>query len=204
MATAGDLVISGAPDGYLYFYDAETGKILHAINTGTIISAPPMTYELDGEQYIAVLAGYGGAPLATSVPGYASLKYQNSSRLLVFRLGGKDVPLPPEVEKPVQNPIPTGLPTDQTTIARGQQKYMRFCVSCHQPNGLPSGYPDLWNMSPATEESFDAIVLDGAFEYAGMAGFRDVLTTADTLAIRAYIADSRRNGTAQEAVIGAH
>ena len=45
--------------------------------------------------------------------------------------------------------------------------------------GSKSGYPDLWNLSPETDAIFNEIVLDGALEYAGMAGFRDVLSEDD-------------------------
>ena len=154
--------------------------------------APPMSYELDGKQYVAVQAGAGGVGLRAFVPGSAARKFVNSERLLVFHLDGGDVPLPPAFEKPVENEIPTGLPTDAATLALGEKKFKRYCVRCHQPRNIPSGYPNLWNMARSTDESFDEIVLNGAYAYAGMAGFGDVLTADDTLAMRAYIAEDRR------------
>lgn len=208
LSTEGGLVISGGADGKLYFYNAATGDVVHTIAVGITISAPPITYELDGEQYVAVMAGMGGAPLGVFVPGIVSQTYQNRSRLLVFKLGGDVVELPPLVQTPEQYPIASGLPTDAATIAKGAQHYADYCSSCHLPGGLPNGFPDLWNMPPATSEMFDEIVLGGAFEYAGMASFVDVLDESDALAIRAFIADSRRKqaaGGAVEAVgPGAH
>jgi quinohemoprotein ethanol dehydrogenase len=128
--------------------------------------------------------------------GFAAHTYQNRERLLVFKLGGGPVDLPPPVEKPVPQPIATGLPTDAATLARGGKLYGQYCARCHAPKGAPNGYPNLWNMAPEVEANFDAVVLEGAFADAGMASFSDVLTPADTRAIRAYIAADRRAGPA--------
>ena len=71
---------------------------------------------------------------------------------------------------------------------------------------MTSGYPDLWNLSPATDAMFDEIVLNGAMAYAGMASFSDVLTSEDTLAIRAYLAVDRQKvlDGAQAETVDAH
>lgn len=94
LATAGDLVVQGAADGFLVFYDASSGRILRHINIGTGIMAAPMTYSLGGRQYIAVLAGIGGAMSTEFPPGSAGNIRENSERLLVFALGGRAVTLP--------------------------------------------------------------------------------------------------------------
>lgn len=204
LSTAGGLAIAGSADGQLYFHDVKTGEIVHTINIGVGTAAPPITYELDGEQYIAVVSGLGGAPLAIWVPGYASMKYENISRLLVFKLGGGPVELPPEVEPPFQHPALEGFSTDPQVIANGAQKYGDFCVACHLPGGAPSGYPNIWNMAPGTVENFDAIVLGGAYEYAGMASFADVLNEEDTRAILAFIQNSQQSQSNERVGVGAH
>ena len=192
LTTAGNLVIEGNGAGELRFYAADTGRLLRTIETGTAIMAPPITYELDGEQYIAVLAGHGGGMMIAYMPGIAPLRYQSRERLLVYKLGGGETPLPPAVEPPEMQPIASGLPTDAETLARGAAKYGRLCGNCHVPANVPSGYPDLWNMSPETHARFDAIVLGGAYSHAGMSSYGDVLGPDDTLAIRAFIAANRR------------
>ncbi len=154
--------------------------------------APPMTYELDGKQYIAVLAGHGGGGKLNYPPGSAPMTYQNYERLLVFTLGGGETPLPPLAEPIELNPIATGLPEDADTIAHGRKKFERLCASCHGIRNRPGGYPDLWNMHKSVHDNFDEIVLGGAYADAGMASFADVLKADDTLAIRAYIASDRR------------
>ena len=192
LTTAGNLVIGGSTDGHVYFFDAATGDLLRKINVGTTVFAPPITYELDGDQYLAVLAGHGGVSQFAYGPDIAAMKHQNYERLLVYKLGGGETPLPPAVEWPAINPIAEALPSDEETIARGAATFERFCLQCHVTRNTRGGLPDLWNMPPSVHENFDAIVLGGAYSYAGMAGFADVLTPEDTLAIRAYIADDRR------------
>ncbi|WP_374407474.1 PQQ-dependent methanol/ethanol family dehydrogenase [Hydrogenophaga sp.] len=59
--TAGDLVFWGTPEGYLQAADAKTGKIVWKFQTGSGIVAPPITWKQDGEQYISVVSGWGGA-----------------------------------------------------------------------------------------------------------------------------------------------
>jgi len=61
LTTAGGLTFYGTPEGYLKALDAKTGKELWSFQTGTGIVAPPVTWEQDGEQMIAVTTGWGGA-----------------------------------------------------------------------------------------------------------------------------------------------
>ncbi|WP_294637050.1 PQQ-dependent methanol/ethanol family dehydrogenase [uncultured Aquabacterium sp.] len=61
LTTAGDLVFWGTPEGYLQAADAKTGKILWKFQTGSGVVAPPVTWEDKGEQYVAVVSGWGGA-----------------------------------------------------------------------------------------------------------------------------------------------
>ena len=61
LTTAGGLTFYGTPEGYFKALDAKTGKELWSFQVGTGIVAPPVTWEMDGEQYIGVSAGWGGA-----------------------------------------------------------------------------------------------------------------------------------------------
>ena len=61
LATAGNLVFLGNPEGYLLGLNAKSGDVEYKFNTGTGIVGSPITWEMDGEQYISVLAGWGGA-----------------------------------------------------------------------------------------------------------------------------------------------
>ncbi len=61
MTTKGGLVFWGTPEGFLKAADAKTGKEVWSFQTGTGVVAPPITWEQDGEQYVAVATGWGGA-----------------------------------------------------------------------------------------------------------------------------------------------
>ncbi|GGK70041.1 PQQ-dependent methanol/ethanol family dehydrogenase [Amphritea balenae] len=61
LATAGNLVFIGTPEGYLKGFDAKTGELKYQFNTGSGIVGSPITWKQDGEQYLSVLSGWGGA-----------------------------------------------------------------------------------------------------------------------------------------------
>jgi quinohemoprotein ethanol dehydrogenase len=192
LSTAGGLVFQGTSDGSFSSYDAKDGKLLRSIETGTGIMAAPISYELRGVQYVAVLAGFGGAMNQIGYPpGAAALHYQNSERLLVFKLNGTAVSLPPARRRELQ-PLPTPTSTDPVVLARGMSLIGR-CAGCHGFRGIPNGYPDLWNLPPATHAAFQPIVLDGALSYAGMPSFKDALTVDDVKAIQAFIISDEIN-----------
>ena len=62
LATKGGVVFTGDQRGRLLAYDSKTGKELWKFQTGSAINASPITYELDGKQYVAILSGLGGDP----------------------------------------------------------------------------------------------------------------------------------------------
>jgi len=205
LSTDGDILVSGTATGYLNIYDTRNGKLLKSIHTGTMITAPPMTYEVDGTQYIAVLAGAGGVVMRGYLPGMAPTKYENNERLLVFKLDGGKVDLPAAFKYPDVQPIYQGLPEDAETVARGKQVYRRFCSSCHAAGMKAIALaPSLWNMAPETHEMFDEIVLGGAYEYGGMPNFRATLKPDDMIALRAYFVADRKAGEAKNRSGGIH
>jgi len=61
LTTGGNLVWWGTPEGFLQAADAKTGKIVWKFQTGSGVVAPPITWEDKGEQYVAVVSGWGGA-----------------------------------------------------------------------------------------------------------------------------------------------
>ncbi|MEO6078742.1 MAG: PQQ-dependent dehydrogenase, methanol/ethanol family [Steroidobacteraceae bacterium] len=179
LATAGGLVFAGSSQNEFAAYRADTGvKLWHAgTQTGTM--AGPITYEVGGEQYVAVVAGFRQT---------GSYYAPNYSRLLVYKLGATGT-LPAEVPfpEPVLNPPPSfGGPA---TIAHGEETYGRFCSTCHGSDGLSRGmFPDLrYSGALGSAQAFKAIVIDGALTKNGMVSFAAAMSADDAEAIRAYI-----------------
>jgi PQQ-dependent dehydrogenase (methanol/ethanol family) len=180
LATAGNVVFHGnLPKREFVAYRATDGQRLWSFDTKTAVLAGAISYQVGGEQYVAVAVG-GPMPGGYYAP--------NGARLLVFRLGGKAVlpDLPPFTERPLSTATQFG---DADTIKRGAQVFEAQCQTCHGRNGAArSTFPDL-RRSPAlqSQELLDAIALQGALSERGMASFRDYLKDGDTVALRAYL-----------------
>ncbi len=87
MATAGGLVFTGTPEGFLVALDDETGKVLWKFQTGSGIVGQPVTWEMDGEQYLAVASGWGGAVPLWGGEVAKKVKYLNQGgSIWVFKL----------------------------------------------------------------------------------------------------------------------
>src|SRR4029077_8118660 len=89
LTTAGNLVVQGDATGNLNVYRADSGERLWSAPAQTAVMAGPMTYEVGGEQYLAVMAGWGGiVPLAGGREAARSGNLRNVSRVLAFKLNG--------------------------------------------------------------------------------------------------------------------
>jgi quinohemoprotein ethanol dehydrogenase len=187
LSTGGNLVIRGDTAGFLNVYQSDTGRPLARLDVGTSIMAAPMSYAIDGEQYVAVMAGFGGGGAGVPyAPDSAAYKYGNDGRIVVFKLGGGVVPKPaPLAEQPFVQPIARFGAAPQ--IAQGEVLYNRYCARCHaMGRGL---LPDLRRLTPELHAIFPDIVLKGALLPLGMARFDDVLSSDDVNAIHAYLVD---------------
>lgn len=189
LATAGGLVFQGDANGYLNAYAADTGKKLASIALGSSMMAAPVTYAVNGTQYIAIVAGYGGGGVILGAPldpESAAYKYGNEGRIIALKLGGPAPTLPP-LRTDVPMPDLPERPVDAQEIAAGEVLYNRYCSRCHVRGR--GNLPDLRRISPATHTLFDAIVLGGAYSVKGMGRFDDVLSPADAHAIHAWLID---------------
>lgn len=202
MTTAGGLVFQGRSTGYLHAYKADTGEQLAAINLGTSIMAAPMTYELDGVQYLAVMAGFGGALGGEFPEGTAAYRYGNAGRLIVLRLNGGNIPLPAEIKREKAFPKPpVAWSTSEKLISRGQELFKRHCSHCHANNSVSGTIPDLRRIDAQTYADFEKIVLGGIRASKGMGSFAGVLTAQDVKSIRAaMISDGWRQYQSEQAV----
>jgi quinohemoprotein ethanol dehydrogenase len=190
LATAGNLVFQGTTDGYLKAYAADSGKLVAEVFVGTSIMAAPASYSVDGEQYIAVLAGYGGAQLDEYLEGSAARKYGNAGRIVSFKLGGGKVPVPPEKDWNANiPPLPERMQADAATLEHGALLFGQHCGVCHSLSDTPGGYPNLLRSPPGKHAIFDEIVLRGALASRGMANFSNEISEADAHAIHAFLID---------------
>jgi len=97
LTTGGDLVFMGTPEGYLKAFDAKTGEELWKFQTGSGIVGSPVTWEQDGEQFVAVSSGWGGAVPLWGGEVAKKVNYLNQGGMLwVFKL-------PQEAEKRLQS-----------------------------------------------------------------------------------------------------
>ncbi|MEY4640857.1 MAG: hypothetical protein RLZZ227_851 [Pseudomonadota bacterium] len=180
LATAGNIVFNGnLPKQEFVAYRATDGEKLWSFDTKTAVFPGAVSYEVDGEQYIAIAVG---GPVQG---GYYA---PNGARLLVFKLGGATVlpELPEFTERPIAPPAQFA---DAAVIEQGQRVFEARCQLCHGVGGAArSSFPDL-RRAPALHDQalFDAIVLDGVLSARGMASFRDYVDADDTVALRAYI-----------------
>jgi alcohol dehydrogenase (cytochrome c)/quinohemoprotein ethanol dehydrogenase len=188
LTTAGNLVVQGDAAGGFNVYRADSGEKLWSISAQTAVMAGPATYEVNGEQYIVVMAGWGGGfPLMEGKESARSGNLRNVSRVLAFKVGGTAQlpPLPPE-QKLVLNPPPATA--DEATVAAGRGLFGQYCGVCHGENAVGGGVvPDLRASSFLGNDFWYEIVLNGAMKDAGMAAFKAVLDQKDAAAIRAYI-----------------
>ena len=188
LATAGNLVFEGTAAGRFEAYRADTGGKVWSFDAQTGVMAGPVTYTVNGEQYVAVLAGWGGVfPLATGEVSFKSGRVRNVSRMLAFKLGGKATlpPLPP-VEEPVLNPPPSTASAAQ--IHHGEAVYQRFCSGCHGDVAVSGGVlPDLRYSTALANERWFKIVRDGAYQSLGMVAFGKEVSQRDAADVRDYV-----------------
>jgi quinohemoprotein ethanol dehydrogenase len=170
LATAGNLVFHGSGDG-----------ALAAI--GIAVMAPPISYRVNGEQYVAVTVGMGGS----AGLNLTAFDYQNAGYVIAWKLGG--AARLPAVAKRATGRVtvaPTEAPPE--SIAAGQALYAEHCLRCHGLGTKSGGLlPDLRHSTRDTHARWNDIVLGGIRADRGMASFADVLDPAAAAAIQAYV-----------------
>ena len=187
LTTAGNLVFEGTAARRFAAYKADTGEKLWDQDVQTVPMSGPITYTLDGEQYVAVNAGWGGGMAMAELRGGRGMQ-RSDGRVLVFKLGGKaTLPALPNLP-PIPLPPPSTAAAE--VITKGGELYAKTCANCHGPQAVGGGViKDLRHMTSQTHGAFKDIVLKGQFVGLGMANFSNVLSEADADAIHAYLTD---------------
>ena len=187
LSTEGGLVFQGNGDGYFIAFDAKTGEEVWKVNTYTSTIAPPISYAIDGEQYVAIQVGSGGAGGLTESAMPASNKWGNFGRLLVFKLnGGQSIEQPEHWARDI--PQPPAIELKAEAIDHGMELYHEVCTFCHGIAVIGgAAIPDLRKMSEQTHRMFKEIVLEGVLADRGMSSFADRLSEKDVEDIYTFI-----------------
>jgi quinohemoprotein ethanol dehydrogenase len=192
LTTAGNLVFQGTSDGRFVAYSADKGEKLWESPVGIGVIGSPMTYEIDGVQYVSVMAGWGGSfPL---VGGYAltDINTQNVGRLMAFALDTKE-PLAELPKRPMTQLTPIESTAPAELINKGGALFTQWCAVCHGVGAVGGGglITALPMSKPEVFRMYKEIVLDGDYESRGMPAFGKWLGNEDVEAIRAYIIKRR-------------
>ncbi len=197
LATGGNLVFEGAARnvmGVLEAFRADTGQQVWSYNTPNAILTGPVSYMIDGEQYILVPMGaalgiYGGADVRARQPG----------RLVAFKLNGKAT-LPPD--PPPAGPIlapPADANWTPAELSEGNELYAVNCAHCHGVNARNNNVvPDL-RRSPYMNNAaaWKNVVEEGGLNHAGMISWSRLLPPGGAEEIRHFVQNEARKALAE-------
>lgn len=192
LSTAGNLVFTGDQLGRIIAFDAETGTELWSYKTGSSVIAPPITYELDGRQYLAVVSGVATA-MSGAIPHRHFEHVTRGGTLTVFRLFDEAAPSPSS--EPLVSPARPALPstgqfhgTEKLTeeAAAGRAVYDRICATCHGRNLQTAGVAasNLREFPIGERARFVRAVTQGAGD---MPAFAKILSEAEISNLFEYV-----------------
>lgn len=187
LTTSGNLVFHGNGEGNFNAYTADTGKLVWSKYMSTGIVAAPITYAVDGKQYISIATGWGGIlPLNLGEPLKSGIP-PSVNRVVTFKIGGSTEL--PKVDKAALTLDPPANIGDIASIDAGRVKYHESCWMCHGDSAVNNGgVPNLrYSRVIGSDAAFAAFVLGGVAEERGMPNFSDALNSDDVEEIRAYV-----------------
>ena len=179
LATAGNLVFQGSADGRFIAFNASTGRELWEYRVGTGIGAGPITYNVDGKQYVTIVAGWGGAFALGGGPAAAQGNSDARGRVVTYTIPTEPSPTPKAV---------LDLLDKEGELATGGRLYHANCAECHGGGGVSGtkGIPDL-RSTLLPYEAFDAVVRQGLKVSNGMPNLGRWVTAADTRLIKSWL-----------------
>ena len=189
LSTAGNLVFQGTGMGEFIAYRADTGERLWSAETQAGVLAAPVSYSVDGDEYVAIEVGWGGAfGLAAGELARDAHIASNLPRVLVYKLGGSAV-LPPLAAAPPAILDPPPDTASAADVTAGKALYHTYCSTCHGDSATGSGVlPDLrFSGLLKSLESWDLTVRQGARADKGMVAFKEEISPRDLEKIRAYV-----------------
>lgn len=201
LSTAGNLVFQGTSDAHFAAYDAKTGEQKWKYFTQTGIGAAPVTFELDGEQYVSVASGWGGAFVLGFGGVLPSGSVANVGRVLTFKLGadGKLPELEENAETEYELPVLEASMTEEV-IKLGGTAYANRCGICHGDQAYSSGLVPQLRFSGITKDAqaWSEVLLEGLLAENGMPNFAGRIDSETSEAIRAYVISEANSDRGKE------
>jgi quinohemoprotein ethanol dehydrogenase len=183
LTTAGNLVFQGTADGRFVAYDAKSGAKLWEVPVGAGVVAAPSTFEVDGQQHVAIAVGWGGVfGIAVRVSDRVS-----PGRVYAFRVGaGATMPAPVMA---AQRPMVSGVAYRAEDAQAGTNLYVANCAACHGVPGVHNGgnVPNLGYSTRETMQNMPQLVLANPWLAGGMPNFQGKLDEAQLNQIRAFV-----------------
>jgi quinohemoprotein ethanol dehydrogenase len=200
LSTATGLLLQGDAEGKFSIRNIDDGAVLKQFDLRSGIIAAPVTYLVDGEQYISILAGWGGGQGLT----YKSVEQLHPGTLYTFKLGGAATA--PESQPVIEKPFTT-LASEGTAdqIGHGFNVFAHACAGCHKLGEGGGAAPDLTRSSDAMFSIYQQILLDGGLASQGMPDFAEVLSKDDVEAVRGFVLYSAkvlRGGMSYQVYLG--
>ena len=198
LSTSTGLLMQGDAEGMFRIRDAITGEVLWDFDVRSGVISSPITYLVDGEQYITLIAEWGGGQGQT----HRLTDALYNGRVFTFKLGGIETA---PARKPSERRELTTLTTDASNIdiGWGYTHYIQNCIGCHSlPGGNGGAIPNLARSSDAIFDNYQAILREGALAEIGMP-IHDHLSVKDVEDLKAYVlfaAQSLREGTPPDAL----
>jgi quinohemoprotein ethanol dehydrogenase len=183
LTTAGNLVFQGSADGRFVAYDASTGAKLWESPTGTGVVAAPVTYAIDGKQYVSIAVGWGGVFGLSA----RATNLNTPGTVYTFTLGGT-AKLPAFVDYQLNNLL-TGVKYRPEDVGPGTGLYIANCAFCHGVPGVDKGgnIPNLGYVPTDVIANLETFVFKGPFTASGMPDFTGKLTSVEVQKIKAFI-----------------
>ena len=187
VATAGNLIFQGKPNGEFAAYRADNGEQLWAFDCQTGVVASPVVYQVDGEQYVAITAGWGTVFAVGGGEVNRRFAVQGKNRMLAFKLGAT-AQLPSDQPRKKELPAPPDIDVDKSLVEHGKRAYYENCFICHGDGAISGGLvSDLRYSTPMIHRQWDGIVLDGTLSELGMPAYGDTLDVSDSRAMQMYV-----------------
>lgn len=183
LTTAGNLVFQGTATGQLFAYNAKTGNQLWKTEVGEGVIAAPITYSVDGKQYVSIAVGWGGV----AGESFQASGHQAPGTVFTYVLDGKAAT--PQFAAYPNPPRLTGVKYDPADVKAGTAVYVNHCAICHGTPGQITGgsVPNLGYASAGMINNLGTFVFNGPFVSNGMPDFTGKLTEQNVTELKAFI-----------------